>query len=290
LPVLRIYQKQVNSMNIEEFLPDKNPTRSPPRLRGYLRKHDPNNTPFPDFQGDFYGMIFLEDGTAYQIAGAIQEKDGRTQVRLNGKLAPEPKKMLAWENGSQVEAVDFDYDAIDGDVDSEPKNSDERFWQFASDLLSEVMRFLTVPRTLAEQGARVRALALRLAPELIDETSLTEISRQLNGKGDPAALSKALLVLQDKFQLCPAHYQKMGYLRDVFRRSAIAAHQDRKANGSNGTNGSTHHKHDSEVQYLKDKVHKLEAELEDLQSRSILSLQERASLGGKAHKLSLIHI
>jgi hypothetical protein len=76
---------------------------------------------------------------------------------------------------------------------------------------------------------------------LIDETSLTEISRELNGSADPAALSKALLVFQDKFKLCPAYYQKAAHLRETFRRSAIATDQERKANGKNGKNGNAQH-------------------------------------------------
>jgi hypothetical protein len=190
---------------------------------------------------------------------------------------------LAWENGQRVDTVDFDYAAIDGEQ-SEPESVDESFWRMQGELFGEILRWLTIPKTLEGIGARVKTLCLYLNPTLIEETSLTEI-KKLEGAPCGAALSKALLSLQGKFDLHPSYFQKASYLRDVFRRSAVAVHAERKAklNGNAKVNGNGAHLKDSK-EYLKAENERLKAEMEETKANSLPSVKEFASKGGKAHR------
>ena len=183
---------------------------------------------------------------------------------------------MGWENGSQVETCDFDYDAIDGET--LPESVDEQFWRSQGELFGEILRWLTTPKTLEGIGARVKTLCLYLNPALIEETSLTEIKR-LQGAPCGAALSKALLTLQAKFDLNPSYFQKASYLRDVFRRSAVASHQERKAK----LNGNGAHLKDDK-EYLKAENERLKAEMEEIKANTLLSVKEFASKGGRSHK------
>ena len=132
--------------------------------------------------------------------------------------------------------VNFDYDVLD---QTHPTRitPDHYFWQGQAAVLEELLRWLTVPKTDSGISARVRALCLYLHPSLIDATSLSQISKR---KGAPtrAALSKALLRMQEKFGMSPGYYQKIGSLREKFSRSAKVGHQNRKSNGSRSQKNS----------------------------------------------------
>ena len=119
--------------------------------------------------------------------------------------------------------VGFDYTAVDS-----PKSLtlDEEFWQAQGELLGDVLRWMTTPRSLAGIGARCCALALYLNPELINKSSLEEISR-MTGSPCRAALSKAMLEFQRRYNLKPSHYQKPVWMRERYRRSALLAHQQK---------------------------------------------------------------
>lgn len=183
--------------------------------------------------------------------------------------------MLGYENNQLVEAVDFPYDEIDGE--SEPESIDDTFWHLQGELLGEILRFLTVPRTLAGMGSRVATLALYLNPALIEQTSLKEIGR-LHDDASSTALSKALLLLQDKFKLHKAHFQKAEHLRERFRRSAIVGHEERKLNGTNDS------KTPNEVEYLRQEVRRLTDGLQAIEANAIVALKERSAKGGRAAK------
>ena len=185
---------------------------------------------------------------------------------------------MGWENGSLVETVDFDYDSIDGrEVPTE--SVDETFWRNQGELLGEILRWLTVPKTLAGMGQRVATLALYLNPELIDQKALTDIEKLDGAPVSGAALSKALLTFQAKHGAHRGYFQKAAYLSDTYSRSATVVHEQRreKLNG----NGK-HPQHNEE--YLKRQVADLERQLQETKDNSICSIKERASKGGKSHK------
>src|ERR1700756_5029041 len=87
-------------------------------------------------------------------------------------------------NGCREPAIGFDYSALD--VQSSPINLDEEFWHAQGELLGDVLRWMTTPRSLAGMGARCCALALYLNPELINKSSLQEISRMRGSPGRAA--------------------------------------------------------------------------------------------------------
>jgi hypothetical protein len=119
--------------------------------------------------------------------------------------------------------VGFDYDAIDLAQSLTP---DEEFWHAQGELFGDVLRWLTSARSLSRMGARCCVLALYLNPKLISKSSLEEISR-MRGSPGRAALSKAMLEFQRRYGLRPAAYQKLLWMRERYRRSAILAHQQR---------------------------------------------------------------
>jgi hypothetical protein len=122
-------------------------------------------------------------------------------------------------------SVDFDFSLLDepeaGDVDTE-------FWRAQSELLADILRWVTVPRTLAGAGARCYALVLYLNPSIITQRSLREIC-SMSGSPCVSALSKAMLEFQERYALKPSYYQKPVWMRERFRRSAIIAHEQRSA-------------------------------------------------------------
>jgi hypothetical protein len=124
-------------------------------------------------------------------------------------------------NNGHEPSIGFDYDAID--VRS-PLTADEEFWQAQGELLGDVLRWLTQARSLSGMGARCCVLALYLNPEVIKKSSLKQIA-SMHGAPGRAALSKAMLEFQRRYSLKPAQYQKVFWMRDRYRRSAIVAHQ-----------------------------------------------------------------
>jgi hypothetical protein len=186
--------------------------------------------------------------------------------------------MLAWENNSLVETVNFDYDAIDG-KQSEANNVDDSFWHLQGELLVEILRFLTVPKTLAGRGQRVSALALYLNPSLIDEKSLKDIEKLEDAQCSGTALSKALLTFQQKFNAHRGYFQKAAYLSETYRRSAIVAHEQRKQNGNGQAKGKP-----CEIEYLRAENRRLAKKLQEIEDSAIIALKERSAKGGRAHK------
>ena len=126
-------------------------------------------------------------------------------------------------NGCHEPVVGFDYAALDGERSI---SLDDEFWHAQGELLGDVLRWVTTPRSLSGIGARCCALALYLNPDLINKSSLEEISH-MRGSPCRAALSKAMLEFQRRYQLKPSHYQKAIWMRERYSRSAIVAHQQR---------------------------------------------------------------
>jgi hypothetical protein len=121
-----------------------------------------------------------------------------------------------------TETVGFDFDAIDGDQQLSP---DDEFWELLGEILGAILEWQTEPGNPRRIGQRTMVLALWLRPGLLKEQSLLQIS-----KADPkgctrAALSHALLSFQEKYSAGRANFQKLGYMRERFRRSRIASHQ-----------------------------------------------------------------
>ena len=126
-------------------------------------------------------------------------------------------------NGNGHEpSIGFDYDAID----AQPLTVDEEFWHAQGELLGDVLRWLTRARSLNGIGARCCVLALYLNPDVIKKSSLKQIA-SMRGAPGTAALSKAMLEFQRRYDLKPAPYQKIFWMRERYRRSAIVAHEQR---------------------------------------------------------------
>jgi hypothetical protein len=122
-------------------------------------------------------------------------------------------------------SVGFDFEGLDV---SEVPGVDEQFWGAQAELLADLLRWATVPHSLAHVGARVVVLVLYLNPRLINKSSLAEISR-MRGAPSRAALSKALLEFQRRYELKTSYFQKPSWACERFRRSAIAAHLNQQS-------------------------------------------------------------
>ncbi len=130
-------------------------------------------------------------------------------------------------NGSGYEpSTAFDYAALDGHL---PLSSDEEFWAAQGELLGDILRWLTAPRSLSGMGARCALLALYLNPEIVNKCTLKEIST-MRGAPGVAALSKAMLEFQRRHDLKPSFYQKSAWMRERYRKSALVAHGQRGRN------------------------------------------------------------
>jgi hypothetical protein len=121
--------------------------------------------------------------------------------------------------------VTFDYGALDP---REPVGFDAEFWTAQGEFLGDVLRWLTIPRSLSGIGARCCTLVLYLNPGLINKSALREISAMPGAPG-AAALSKAMIEFQDRYGLHLGNYQKPGWARERYSRSAIVAHQQSRA-------------------------------------------------------------
>jgi hypothetical protein len=142
-------------------------------------------------------------------------------------LACDAQKMTAIdEDGHTVSAVSFDYAVLDG-VNGTKDSRDDQLWRERTETLAVVLQWLTAARGTVSCGQRVKALCLWLRPQLIDEDSLRQIAESAPGGCGRAALSHALLELQRRYG-GHAPFQKASYLRDRFRRSRIASHQNRQ--------------------------------------------------------------
>jgi hypothetical protein len=120
-------------------------------------------------------------------------------------------------------ATAFDYPSL-GEQAAE--DVDAEYWQAASELFNAVLGWLTAGRSLRGTGARVYVLALYLGrPEMINKNSLREIA-SLQGAPDTAALSKAMLEFQRRYNLKVSYYQKAPWMRERYRRAALAAHRE----------------------------------------------------------------
>jgi hypothetical protein len=121
--------------------------------------------------------------------------------------------------------VAFDFDALDP---QEPVEFDTQFWSAQGEFLHDILLWLTTARSLSGVGARCYALSLYLSPGLITKSALREIAA-MKGAPTAACLSKAMIELQERYSLHLGNYQKPGWAREVYRRSAIAAHQQPRA-------------------------------------------------------------
>jgi hypothetical protein len=116
--------------------------------------------------------------------------------------------------------TDFDFASVDT---PDSLGLDTEFWHAQAELLGDLLRWVTIPHSLAGMGARLCVLVLYLNPRLINKTSLAEISR-MRGAPTRAALSKAMLQFQARYALNPSYYQKAGWMRARYQKSAFAAH------------------------------------------------------------------
>jgi hypothetical protein len=121
-------------------------------------------------------------------------------------------------NGKEhsIPSVQFDYDALDQD---EPV-ADNEFWAAQGELLGDILRWLTAPRSLSRVGARCYVLSLYLNPAIIGKCSLKQIAT-MRGSVGVSALSKAMIEFQKNYNLRPGNYQKVLWMRDRYRRSAL---------------------------------------------------------------------
>jgi hypothetical protein len=117
--------------------------------------------------------------------------------------------------------VAFDYAGFDP---AEPNSFDAAFWSAQAAFLADILAWITTARDLNGMGARVATLVLYLRPQLLNQTSLREISKLPNAP-TAAALSKAMIELQERYSLHLGNYQKPAWARERYRRSAIVAHQ-----------------------------------------------------------------
>src|SRR5262252_6525458 len=85
--------------------------------------------------------------------------------------------------------VDFDYGMLDG---QELPGVDTEFWRAQGELLVDILRWLTTPRSLAGAGARCHVLSLYLNASIAGKSSLREIAAMPEAP-TVAALSKAML-------------------------------------------------------------------------------------------------
>jgi hypothetical protein len=122
--------------------------------------------------------------------------------------------------------VGFDYTAIDSNSE-EPLTPDAEFWAAQGELLGDILRWLTRPRSLSAMGARCCLLALYLNPDIVNKCRLADISC-MKGAPGPAALSKAMIEFQRRYNLKPSYYQRPLWMRERYRRSAIVAHQHKE--------------------------------------------------------------
>ena len=109
-----------------------------------------------------------------------------------------------FENGSMVRAYNFDYASLDGD-DPEPVDSDAEFWRTQAELLQDVLRWVTEPKTADGVGARLCALCSYLCPPLVPAYVQNESMRE--------ELNKFLVRTQQKFPATPEYYRKIESLQ-----------------------------------------------------------------------------
>jgi hypothetical protein len=117
-------------------------------------------------------------------------------------------------------SVGFDYPALEQEKHTEPE---AEFWAAQAELLGDLLRWLTTPRSLGGMGARCVLLAFYLNPDIVNKSRLTEIAAMPGAPGK-AALSKAMLEFQRRYELKPSAYQRLFWMRDRYRRSALVAH------------------------------------------------------------------
>jgi hypothetical protein len=118
-------------------------------------------------------------------------------------------------NGA-VPSVQFDYDALD----REEPVADAEFWAAQGELLGDILRWLTAPRSLSQMGARCCVLSLYLNPAIIGKCTLKQIAT-MRGSPGVSALSKAMIEFQKSYALKPGYYQKALWMRERYRRSAL---------------------------------------------------------------------
>jgi hypothetical protein len=124
--------------------------------------------------------------------------------------------------------TDFDYDKILDSLDGAPlPDIDSEFWALEAALLTDILSWFLEAKNLSGVGARCATLVMYLRPQLLRQRSLREISKMENAP-TAAALSKCLLQLETKFNLKPGRVQKPAWSREVFSRSARAAHEERR--------------------------------------------------------------
>ena len=123
--------------------------------------------------------------------------------------------MRTYTNG-QTPRVDFDYGALDRDQPI----ADAEFWAAQGELLGDILRWLTAPRSLSRVGARCYVLSLYLNPAIIGKCSLKQIA-MMRGSPGVSALSKAMIEFQEHYGLRPGNYQKVLWMRERYRRSAL---------------------------------------------------------------------
>jgi len=107
------------------------------------------------------------------------------------------------------------------------RQADESHLRVLGELFREILSWLTAPQKTVAIGQRTKALALYLRPGLIEEDSLLKISKACRGGVSRAALSHALLALQEEIGAHRGCFQKAAYQREASRRSAIASHKER---------------------------------------------------------------
>jgi hypothetical protein len=115
-----------------------------------------------------------------------------------------------------VPSVQFDYDALD----REEPVADAEFWAAQGELLGDILRWLTAPRSLSRVGARCYVLSLYLNPAIINKCTLKQIAT-MRGSVGVSALSKAMIEFQNNYGLRPGNYQKVLWMRERYRRSAL---------------------------------------------------------------------
>lgn len=133
-------------------------------------------------------------------------------------------------NNGYEPSVGFDYAALDDmtvDIDAQ-------WWNAQGQLLNDILCWMTSPHSLARIGARCCLLAFYLNPEIINKSRLQDIA-SMPGSPSKAALSKAMIEFQKRYNLNPAVYQRPLWMRERYRRSAIVAHQTRAKSNENKT-------------------------------------------------------
>jgi hypothetical protein len=129
--------------------------------------------------------------------------------------------------GHSPPSVQFDYGALDQD---ESPVADAEFWAAQGELLGDILRWLTAPRSLSRVGARCYVLTLYLNPAIINKCTLKQIAT-MRGSVGVSALSKAMIEFQKNYGLRPGNYQKVLWMRERYRRSALVRVQVSKTTG-----------------------------------------------------------